>query len=296
MSISDPELSNLEKSSVTTFLNQILLACGLLIFAGKSVDFLIGEKARRLVKDHLVVNAWIALESASVTAILRYTSKSFHNVVVFLFGKRVFSIRACFASFITTVLLLMLLHFTTWPAGIVDLCPIVRSKRFSQNWWLGPLALILWMWNLSLDFISYAVTRNLSRKIADSKKFHRALTFWLIDGICAILIAVTAFYSAQVVISNSGPQFDRSVRIFDSFVAYQMAVTFAVTGLFPTLVHLLFFLVISILVAIEYSRRFFALILVRIDEQNTSPITLMAGGISVLSGLLVLIYKYAVSI
>lgn len=254
----------------------IVLACAAAVVAAKLLDFLLGNEGRKRLKENLIFRPWFFLQAARPLAVLRFSATTFSNVINTLFGPRLVSGRAYLASTLigtATVYLYVLLDTPLHLSTFVD-------YKDSNLVYYGALFLI----NPMFDFISFAITRGLARRIVKSETILPALTFWLIDLLLCLLIASATYASVETFNRVVEPRFGLS--IWFGVQTHDFSVFTTLTGLIPTLIHLAFFVVFSLAALAETMRRLLSFLLERFDEADQNPVAVIATFLAAVIGLL----------
>lgn len=268
------------------FLAQLIIICSSIVLIAKFIDFLLGEKGRKWMRDKLFVRTWITLSSISFLEVARLVARKFYSLVKFIFGATTVSLRAIIMSLSISLVLTLLMGEALDP-----------SHNFAKDRVTGiPLIRVLsamvvaYLWNLFLDFASYAITRILACSISKTRSLFRALSFWFIDILSCFAIVTITFFSIGYIFNLIAPDWDKIIW-FGRIPSTLMAGSCALTGTFPTLIHIVFFVAVFCLVILEVARRFLCFLLERFDEENKSPLTIVASASATLGAFVSTLYK-----
>jgi len=145
---------------------------------------------------------------------------------------------------------------------------------------VGSLCVI----NPVFDFVSFAVTRYLARRIATSRRLWPAFTLWFLDlALCALLTTAT-YVAVDSFTLAIEPR--HGLSIWFGVLTRDVSVFTAVTGLIPTLIHLGFFVFFAFAALTEVARRVLCFLLERFDESDQSPLAVITLFLAAIIGLL----------
>lgn len=272
------------------FIIQWLIVLALIGLLSKFFDFIIGKKGRNWLKDKVIVQSWIYLESLSFRSIVNKAAITFDRFITFSFGTKIISLHAYVASFFISALLTLFLIYFPLPDTFYKVHPIHENIPFPRALIIGIIK--LWIWNVFLDFSSYAITRKLAKKIVESVSILKSLLYWLVDFICCFIIMAVTFFSFEGIRIAFCLECDRFVTILNAYQISSATSAATLTGSVPTLIHLIFFIVIFVLSILELAKRILAFLLERIDEANESPLTIIAGFSATVVSFFLILYKF----
>jgi hypothetical protein len=161
-------------------------------------------------------------------------------------------------------------------------------RRFATGpttgWWFATVSGATATVNMIFDLLSIYVTRALVKYIRDSKGWVPALTLWALDLAACTFIAAATFWTVNTIETAFGvPQ-----RSFPFLIRGTTAsLPYALTGLVPTGLHVLFFLLTAGMFCWELVRTWTMNILYRAWEREGSPFSQIAGGALLVGGLIV---------
>jgi hypothetical protein len=250
------------------------------VVAARLIDFLIGNKGNKWVKDHLLFRPWYNLQLVHPLQFVYTSADWFSRLANALFGTKLISYRAYLFS--------TLVGQSAGLGFYIVLDQLGFSRTISNDpGWPGKIAWfsIFGGINPFFDFVSFAITRYLIRRIADSKKLAFALSFWLLDLAFCVIIGVLSFSVANVVMRLIAPTDGLSLW-FGRYSAYDQGFMAAFTGFIPTLLHLIFFGCALLLGIAEASRKSVCLLLERFEEGKDHPLVVLATIVAALIALL----------
>lgn len=248
------------------------------VVVAKFADFIVGKKGRSWFKTQVVFRSWFRLESASLESALRRGIENYDRATVILFGEHALSFRSILTFILmmaTTVLATS--HAVPEPEGAagtyVDLSPQQEAMLIS-----AAVVAVLGA------FLVYATIQRLSRLILSKKNILSAFGGWLLS--LAVSIGALKVVGEIIVGIYSAMPPDEIPKTQTSLTSLQtiLNVSFGqVLG--PILLLSLFLAAFAFLYSVELTRRFSCLLLARVDEDERSPITLIA---SLFSGLVLI--------
>lgn len=251
----------------------VILYCVIAVAAARLIDFIVGKRGGKWMKEHLLFRPWIKLSKYNtLLSLLQTTSSLFSVVISKIFGSRLFSFRAYMLSSIIGYIIGPLLFFYLILIIEVNHQPIAHLTTGYRDEiaWFVALGLI----NPLFDLLSFSITRGLARKIASSTSIFLPLTLWCVDFIAAILIMLVTYACISSFVGSIAPDYSVSLW-FGIYETYDIALFAALTGLVPTVLHIVFAAMFLALLIAEGVRRILLLFLERMDESGERPLTIV---------------------
>jgi hypothetical protein len=171
----------------------VLFALSVFVAIGHFLDFLIGERGQRNIKDRLV-NYYVSLAEGNWSAALQIVTDKYRHYIEYVFGRRIVSFRfvtrvAIYSGIITVIVCIT----TTIYFWRVD--PILNFARF---WEWSRIAII----NGALDLVSFILLYVTFRAMS-SVTLGRAILL-LALGMCFVYLAVSIAVSAAIAVESVG--------------------------------------------------------------------------------------------
>jgi hypothetical protein len=252
------------------------------VVGARIVDFLIGHSGNKWIKEYLVFRPWYHLQLVQPLETINKAATLFANTTRELFGEKFLSLRALIVSWLIAPFLALLIQTISYYLRLRT--PYVSGTRtfWGEHFaWYGSLLII----NPVFDLVSFAFTRYLAEIIADSKRLLYALTFWIVDVICCLIIAIVSYECVNSFLTVVAPDYSVSLWL-GKYAARGLAVVAALTGFVPTLLHVVFFVTSLALAAAETFRRAFCKVFERFDESNDRALTIVATMVAAFIGFL----------
>jgi hypothetical protein len=136
--------------------------------------------------------------------------------------------------------------------------------------------------NMIFDLVSIYITRSLVQRIRQSDGWTQSLSYWAVDVVCCVLIAVTTFITIDYLETLAGVPRREFVGQFQGTPS---SFPFAMTGVLPTALHVLLFLLTLCILLWEGIRHVSMVVLFKAWERDASPFSQIGGGILVLGGI-----------
>lgn len=243
------------------------------VASAKFCDFMLGKKGRDKLREHVIFRPWYRLESLSLFSPIWEGSHYFHTFIAKLGTKLGASAFIWYGGTVT-----LLAFFLKYKMGLgTGGSYFLYSNRKELDSRIIALVMIF----------SCAATSLSVAAIVKRKALSRAIVLWLgnILFIAAVVRLIDLDYRsdsrfatglAKPIEFGNGMEFPLGVLIYAPAVAL------------PCFVHSLFIGGVFCLCIGEYWRRFFVILIERIDESNSSPLTLIAtfvSGVAALVGL-----------
>lgn len=267
----------LNSDGMITILQQAVLACAIATGLAKAIDFMLGAVGRKRVYDLVVYQSWYKVESFSLEAWLHDAASKFKRVLVAVFGDpdNPSRMRILLLVFVGAMVLDYVYQYR-----LADVIPTLeRSSYHTPNTFLHI--------GTGLSGISFFVTIGLVDWIERSRRPIVTLLAWMLDLIaCAVLIFL-AHICAELFWGELSPSIALGPLKLSGF-----AVSVSPGIIATTILHLLFAAAVGIGYSLEAVRRAVALILDRIDEAGSSPLTIIAALMSGVTSIIVALIAY----
>ncbi len=259
----------------------VLASCATVVGA-RILDFLIGRAGNKWIKEYIVFRPWYRLQLIQPLETVNKAATLFARTTRGLFGQKFVSGRALLASWLIAPFLAVVVVIFSVSLELRTPYPHAKTTFWEEEFaWYGTFLLL----NPFFDFISFAVTRYLAERIAESRRLMYALTLWIVDIVCCVIISVLSYKCANLFLSAVAPNYDVALWL-RRYVARGLAVIAALTGFVPTLLHVLFFLTSLLLATAETFRRAFCKVFERFDESNDRALTIVATIVAAFIGFL----------
>lgn len=256
------------------------------------IDFIIGKKGRKKLYEIVIFNSWYSLELINTNSIIKNAAKWSSKFLNLVFGKdpislRMLSVFGFISLFIAIVIEQFDLHFLLF-RSIGYTIEVIKPDSY-----IAPpsFCFIVFSFGLPFAFLSFLITRFYIDKISVSFSLFSSLLYWAIDIISASIISLITFFLTGIIIFYIAPFLHYYTLLEIDFNFSFLSLPFFIITLLPTIFHTIFLLFSILLFTLELFRRFLVLILIRVDEQQKSPLTIIYLVLGSITGFLLTLIK-----